>query len=70
MVAVVGPSYTPVPYPSRGHISKTKQDKPIVSMKHYKEIDTADSFAALAFRPPRRSPGEIFGFQIQNMCIY
>ena len=33
LFAVVGPSS--VRCPSRGHISKTKQDRPIVTMKHY-----------------------------------
>ena len=32
--------------PSRCHISKTKQDRPIVTMEHYQELGTADSVAA------------------------
>ena len=32
--------------PSCGHISKTKQDRHIVTMKHYTEVGTADSVAA------------------------
>jgi len=42
--------------PSRGHISKTKQDRPIVTMEQYLEIGTADSVAALRSAPPTRLP--------------
>ena len=46
------------------HISKTKQDKPIVTIEDYQEVGVADSVAVFRFFP------EIFGFQIQNMCKY
>jgi len=32
--------------PSCSHISKTKQDKPIVTMEHYTDVGTGDSVAA------------------------
>ena len=63
MVADIGPSS--VRSPSRSHISKTKQDRPTVSMEHYIEIGTADSFAA--FRSSLRRPSrELFWFQIKT----
>ena len=33
--------------PSHGHISKTNQDRPVVTVEHYKEVDTTDTAAAL-----------------------
>ena len=43
-VAEVGPPV--VSRPSRGHISKSKQDRPVVTMERYKEVGIADSVAA------------------------
>ena len=37
--------------PSHGHISKTKQDKPIVTMKHYWEVGTAVFVTAFRSSP-------------------
>ena len=39
----------PVVCPSGGHISKTKQDRPIVTMKPYIEAGISDSVAALIY---------------------
>ena len=50
--------------PSRGHISETKQNRPIVTMEHYYEAGTADS--VVAFRSPIRRPANIFCFQIKR----
>jgi len=58
MVSVVGPS---VCRPFHGHISKIKQDRPIIATKHYWEVGIADSVVAF-----RSSPWQIFWFQI--MC--
>jgi len=33
--------------PSRGHISKTNQDRPVVTVEHYKEVGTTETAAAL-----------------------
>ena len=43
---------------SRYHISKTKQDRPIVTMEYYQEVVVADSVAAL--RSSQDARGEIF----------
>jgi len=42
--------------PFHGHISKTKQDRPIIrpTMEHYIEVGTADSFAAFRSSAKRR----------------
>ena len=61
MVAVVCPSSVVHDY-----ISKTKQDRPIVTIEHCYEVGMADSVAISS----ARCPGEIFGFLIQNMCKY
>jgi len=42
MLANVGLS---VHCPSRGHIWKTKEDRPIVTVAHYAEFGTVDSLA-------------------------
>ena len=47
----------------RCHISKTKQDRPIVTMEHYIEVSTADSVAALRSSPDAH--GKIFWFHIK-----
>jgi len=48
--------------PSRRHISKTKQDSPIVTTEHYIEVATADSVDA--YRSfPRCPPGKYSGFK-------
>ena len=39
---------------SRGHISKTKKDRPIVIMEYYMEVGFADSVAS--FRSPPLAP--------------
>jgi len=54
-------------FPSSGHISKTNQERPIVTMEH-QEVGTADSVAA--FKSSKTHPGEIFGFQRQNVSKY
>ena len=52
---------------SHGHISKTKQDRPIVTVKHGQEVGTAYSVAAFRFFPrhPQRS-----GFKCFKVCSY
>jgi len=55
--------------PSCGHISETKQVRPIVTMEHSIEVGTADSVAA--FRFCRRRPSvEISWFQIKMFKYY
>jgi len=50
--------------PSSGDISETKQDRAIVTMKHYHEVGGVDS--VVTFRSsPGYSPVEIFWFQIK-----
>jgi len=44
--------------PSHGHISKTEQDRPIVTMRNYNEVGVADSVAAFRFST-RRLLGDI-----------
>ena len=70
----VGSSYPKTPqlracrYPSRGHISETKQDKPIVTTERYIQVGIADSFAT--FRSsPRRPPGGYILVSNTNMLI-
>ena len=45
--------------PCRGHIWKTKRDRPIVNIESCSEVGIADSVAAFH--------RELFAFQIQNM---
>ena len=40
--------------PSRGHISKTKQGRPIVTIEYYQEVGTADFIAVFRSPPPPR----------------
>jgi len=47
---------------SRGHISKTKQDRRMITMEHYTERGAA--YSNVAFR---LSPGEIVWFQIKHI---
>jgi len=51
------------------------QDRPMVAMQHCYEVAITDSCCIWSSdksggEDPRCSPGEIFGFQIQIMCIY
>jgi len=66
MVTIIGSSS--VCCPSRGHISKTKQDTPVVTMEHCQEVGIADSFAA--FRSSRDALlGRCLGFRYK-LCTY
>lgn len=49
--------------PSYGHISKSKQDRPIVTAECYQEVGITDSGAVFRFSS-RHCPLEIFGFHI------
>jgi len=53
MVVVVIPS-SAVRCPSRGHISETKQNRPIVTVEHFQEVGIGDSVAA--FRSSQTLP--------------
>jgi len=44
---------TSVRRPSRDHISKPKQDRPIVTVEHYVEVGTADFVATFRSSPKR-----------------
>jgi len=55
-VAKVSPSV--VCCPSRSRISKTKQDRPIVTAEHYSEVGTADFVAVVRSTPD--APWDIF----------
>ena len=46
----------------RGYISKTKQERPVVTVEHYNEVSTADSVAAIR-SSPRRPLGRYSGFK-------
>jgi len=50
--------------PFRGHISKTEQDRPTVTMGHYLAVGIADSIAAL--RSSADLPEEIFWLQVKT----
>jgi len=57
----VGPSVCCL---SLGYISHTKQDRPIVTVEHYVEVNTADVFAALSLL----HPGRYSGFKCWKIC--
>jgi len=52
--------------PTHGHISKTKQDRPVVATEHYIHVGTINSVAAFG-SSPTCPPGEIFWFQFQML---
>ena len=45
--------------PTRGHISKTKPDRPTVTMEHYYEVGTADSISASERSPDAPGRGTV-----------
>jgi len=58
--------------PSRGYISKTKQDRPIAPI-NYGTLDTPLILLPHSYPPPDAVPGEIFWFQIKicwNITAY
>jgi len=57
MAADIGPSSV------RRPISKTKQDRPTFTMKHYYQVSIADSVVEFRTPPPDASVGRCFGLQ-------